>query len=197
MNSSAHSMDNLGDWGGDDFLHLFRLLESTARRILGKTEEADEAVQQALLKAWSKRDTLKNSTVFRSWLSSILINECRNTLRARQKRIGPLPDKLNSSDAPWDPAEKKGLFFEGSSVSSVPEKVEPEIDRKRHLVDKILEQLHPNERTAFVLKAWGWSYRDIAAHLGIDILVVTRILARASYLIKDYLRTNTSSDEGT
>ncbi len=53
--------------------------------------EADrhDAMQQALLKAWEKRHTLRNEALFDTWLIRILINACKGIYR-KQERLVPM-----------------------------------------------------------------------------------------------------------
>lgn len=51
--------------------------------------DAEDAMQEALLRAWSKRNTLRDEALFATWLTRILINECKTLLRKR-KRITPV-----------------------------------------------------------------------------------------------------------
>ena len=67
--------------------------------LLNRTDCAD-AVQEALLRAWEKRNTLRDESLFRTWLTRILINECYSMLR-RRKRAVPL-DEVPEPVAPPD-----------------------------------------------------------------------------------------------
>ena len=58
---------------------------------LASPPDRDDAVQEALLRAWEKRNTLREERYFRTWLTRILINSCKETLR-RQKRETPAAD---------------------------------------------------------------------------------------------------------
>ena len=58
---------------------------------LASPPDRDDAVQEALLRAWEKRNTLREERYFRTWLTRILINSCKETLR-RQKREAPTAD---------------------------------------------------------------------------------------------------------
>lgn len=66
--------------------------------LLQSDADRQDAMQQALLKAWEKRHTLKNEGFFKTWLIRILINECKNILR-RQKRVSPV-DTLPEGETP-------------------------------------------------------------------------------------------------
>ena len=57
--------------------------------MLRERQDRLDAVQEAVLKAWAKRDGLRNEDYFETWLTRILINECRNLQRA-QRRTLPL-----------------------------------------------------------------------------------------------------------
>jgi RNA polymerase sigma-70 factor, ECF subfamily len=59
-------------------------LYSLARRLVG--DEAEDAVQDCLLKAFRALDRLENMVAGPAWLTSILVNTCRDRLRARGRR---------------------------------------------------------------------------------------------------------------
>ena len=61
---------------------------------LHSTEDAKDAVQEALLSAYRSIDSLKNREYFKTWLTRIVINKCKNALRAR-KNTEELSDELN------------------------------------------------------------------------------------------------------
>ena len=63
---------------------LLPTLYKIAYGILRSDADARDAVQQALLKAWEKRDTARQDA-FRGFLTRILINECRNIQRQRMR----------------------------------------------------------------------------------------------------------------
>jgi len=57
--------------------------------MLRERQDRLDAVQEAVLRAWAKRDGLRNEDYFETWLTRILINECRNLQRV-QRRVVPL-----------------------------------------------------------------------------------------------------------
>lgn len=80
-------------------------LYQTARAILRQEADREDAVQAAVAKAWEKRTALRDEHLFDTWLTRILINECRQILRA-QKRVVPMeriPEQ--ASDARPDAGE--------------------------------------------------------------------------------------------
>jgi RNA polymerase sigma-70 factor (ECF subfamily) len=64
----------------DQLPRLYRL----ARRLVG--DEAEDAVQDALLKAYKSYDRLENEAAGPAWLTAILVNCCRDRARARARR---------------------------------------------------------------------------------------------------------------
>ena len=55
--------------------------------MLRERQDRLDAVQEAVLKAWAKRDGLRNKDYFETWLTRILINECRNLQRAKRRTL--------------------------------------------------------------------------------------------------------------
>lgn len=62
-----------------------RTLYRVSRGYLPSWEDCADAVQEALTKAWAKRQTVQPE-YFKAWLTRIVINECRNVYR-RGKRL--------------------------------------------------------------------------------------------------------------
>lgn len=58
-----------------------------ARTILRNDEDCRDAMQEAALRAWEKRHTLREERYFGTWLIRILINECRNIQRKRKPHV--------------------------------------------------------------------------------------------------------------
>ena len=62
-----------------------KLLYHIAWSHLGDSQDAEDAVQEALIKAWQKRDMLRDEAQFRAWITRILSNQCKDMLRKRKK----------------------------------------------------------------------------------------------------------------
>ena len=88
----------------DDFtvqiLDMKKTLYHIACGILRSEADREDAVQECILKAWEKRDSLKNDAAFRSWVTRILVNECYDICRRSGKVI--VLDELPESTAPED-----------------------------------------------------------------------------------------------
>lgn len=68
---------------GQNEQRLYRV----AMSYTGNLPDAADAVQEALLRAWSKRGTLREERLFSTWLMRILINECKTLLRKRRRTL--------------------------------------------------------------------------------------------------------------
>lgn len=73
-----------------------RKLYRIARTILSSDADCEDAVQEALLKAWAKIHTLRESAWFETWLVRILINECRQIWRKRPRAEVELIDNITA-----------------------------------------------------------------------------------------------------
>ena len=62
-----------------------RQLYSTAKTILNSDQDCADAIQDTIVKAFSKIQTLKNDKYAKTWLIRILINECYTILRKSSK----------------------------------------------------------------------------------------------------------------
>lgn len=79
---------------------------------LASSADAEDAMQDALLRAWHRRDTLREQAYFGTWLNRILINECKTKL-SRRKRQSVLPElPALSTQAPDEQAMdlRRALF---------------------------------------------------------------------------------------
>ena len=62
-----------------------------AKTLLYNDADCADAIQEAIVKAFSKLDTLKNDVYAKTWLMRILINECYGVMR-REKRVVSLEE---------------------------------------------------------------------------------------------------------
>ena len=77
---------------------------------LKNREEALDAVQTAVCRAWEQQDRLREPEAVRTWFYRILLNESMNHHR-RAKRLVPLEDTLLETPAPArDPGERLDLY---------------------------------------------------------------------------------------
>src|SRR5215213_6095612 len=67
-------------------------------RMLGNFEEAEDALQEALLRGWRSRDSFAGDSGLRPWLYRIATNVCLDMLRASKRRV---PTLESIAEVPW------------------------------------------------------------------------------------------------
>src|ERR1700742_3006848 len=67
-------------------------------RMMGSFEEAEDLVQETLLRAWRSRGELEHDEWLRAWLYKIATNACLDAIKAKQRR---LPALHSFMDVPW------------------------------------------------------------------------------------------------
>jgi RNA polymerase sigma factor (sigma-70 family) len=72
-----------------------------AYRMLGSVDDAEDAVQEALVRSWNGRSTFQRAISFRAWLYRITTNACLDAIERRRRQrgeeslgVGPIPDEL-------------------------------------------------------------------------------------------------------
>jgi RNA polymerase sigma-70 factor (ECF subfamily) len=63
------------------------MMYRVAWSILRNEADVQDALQDAVLKAWEKRDKLRDEKFFRTWITRILINACYDTQRKRRRIV--------------------------------------------------------------------------------------------------------------
>jgi RNA polymerase sigma factor, sigma-70 family len=116
-----------------------------ARAILLDNGEAEDAVQEASLAAWRRRDTLRDERRFEVWFDRILVNQCRDQLRRRGRTV-----KLAAPPIGFEPTASP-----------------PETGSDDDL-DHALEALDADHRIVVVMRYWqDRTVDDIAERVGI------------------------------
>ena len=78
-----------------EYKKIERSLFLVAIGYLHNTENAKDAVQDAVLSAYQSYPTLRNQEYFKTWLTRIVINKCKDFLK-REKYTEPLTDQLDA-----------------------------------------------------------------------------------------------------
>jgi RNA polymerase sigma-70 factor (ECF subfamily) len=169
-------------------LELYRNeLRGYCYRMLGSTFDADDAVQETLVKAWQGFDRFEGRSSVRSWLYRIATNVCLDSLRGKQRRALPM-DLSSPVPATTPPVETRP---EATWVEPVPEgevmPLEADPAQRAVLSDSIrlafvtaLQALPPRQRAVLILReVLCWQASEVAELLDTTVASVNSALQRA------------------
>jgi len=145
-----------------------------AYRMLNERGEAEDAAQEAFMRAYVNLDRYDPERPFKTWLLSITSNHCIDRLRRRRLTWLSLEEPL-----PPHPA----------LTSNIPGPEEAMLTNERNLlVQEMLAGLSPDYRLAVVLRYWyDLSYAEIAEMLGTTESAIKSRLFRARQALAEYL----------
>ena len=148
--------------------------------------DADEAVQDAFVKAYSHIGTFRDELPFEVWFTRILINGCLDRLKARKRREKWLvPPSIDASGVERNPADM--LPSRGPS----PEEYVLRQERRRQL-QAALGQLPERQRLVFALSHFeGRSSREVSQLTGLNESTVRVHLFRAVRKLRGLLTRST------
>src|SRR5437870_7931127 len=86
----------------EDLEQYRRELTGYCYRMLGSVFEADDAVQETMVRAWRGIDSFEGRSAVRSWLYRIATNVCLDMLRGRQRRARPMEMGPSSTTDAFD-----------------------------------------------------------------------------------------------
>src|SRR5438105_10970092 len=156
-------------------------------RMLGSAFEADDAVQETLVRAWKSFDRFEGRSSVRSWLYRIASNVCFDMLRGRQRRAMPM-DFMGPGrgDGPVDPplAERMwiGPIPDARVLPDGGDPAEEAITREsvRLAFVAALQQLPPRQRAVLILReVLKWKAHEVAELLDTSVVSVNSALQRA------------------
>ena len=156
-------------------------------RMLGSLSDAEDIVQETLLRAWEKRTTLTNPQAYRSWLYRIATNLCLNMLRSAPRRSLP-QDTYPSSDpdGPMAPRLMEPVWLEPfpdallADQYSDPEERALQHERLTLAFLIALQHLTPVQRAILLLReVLNWPAIEVAEWLDLSIPAVNSALQRA------------------
>ena len=134
---------------------------SACLRITRHPELATDAVQDALLNAWRKRDQFEGGAQLDTWIHRIAINSALSLVRSQH------PER-------WAPLEQ-----EPESPMDSPETIQQDTELSKGL-ERAMQQLSDIERLCFVLKHLEqWRLNEIAAELDTSLGTVKQAVFRA------------------
>jgi RNA polymerase sigma-70 factor (ECF subfamily) len=155
-------------------------------RMLGSPFEAEDAVQETLLRAWRRLDTFREEAALRSWLYRIATNVCLDMLDGRQRRampmdLGPAVEPVESNLRTWPEAHWIQPIPDGRIVEEGdPAEVAVARETIRLAFIAALQHLPPRQRAVLILcEVLRWQASEVAELLETSVASVNSALQRA------------------
>jgi RNA polymerase sigma-70 factor (ECF subfamily) len=153
-------------------------LVSYCYRMLGSPFEAEDAVQEAFVRAWRGFDRFEGRAALRSWLYKIATNVCLDMLGGRERRARPMD--LGPAQEPI--FENLHTRAEATWILPAPDPADLAVshDTIRLAFVAALQQLPPKQRAALILcEVLHWQASEVAELLGTTVASVNSALQRA------------------
>ena len=147
-------------------------------RMLGSAFEAEDAVQETMLRAWRSLDRFEGRSALKSWLYRIATNVCFDQLNSREKRARPMD---------MGPAQEP-LFENLAELPEVtwltplptPEELAEQRETLRLAFVAALQNLPPKQRAALILcEVLKWQASEAAELLETSVASINSSLQRA------------------
>ncbi len=181
-------MASMGAAAGTPDLERHRAeLTGYCYRMLGAGSEAEDAVQETLVRAWRGLDRFEGRASLRSWLYRIATNVCLDMAHARQRRARPMDlGPSSTADVPIGPALPEVTWVEPIPDARVlpadgdPAELAVARDTLRLAFVAALQHLPPRQRAVLVLReVLRWKASEVARLLDASVASVNSALQRA------------------
>ena len=162
-------------------------------RMLGSAFEAEDAVQETMVRAWRSFDRFEGRSSIRSWLYRIATNVCLDMLGGSQRRARPMDlAEPKTAEGPLGSALPEATWIQPMPDSSiVPESNDPaELAMERETIRlafmTALQQLPPRQRAVLILReVLRWKATEVAELLDTTVVSVNSALQRARSTLED------------
>jgi RNA polymerase sigma-70 factor (ECF subfamily) len=163
--------------------------------MLGSLPDAEDAVQETLLRAWRYRDSLKEGAPVRPWLYRVATNACLDAI-ARDERRAVLAARAAEQDD-WT-GQSEDVVWLGPIPNSALEPTTPPAQTPeamtlmRETIEiaflTAIQLLTPQQRAALILcDVLDWSAKDAADLLDLSVPAVNSALQRARARLREHL----------
>jgi RNA polymerase sigma-70 factor, ECF subfamily len=164
-------------------------------RMLGSAFDAEDAVQDTLVRAWRSRDGFEGRASVKSWLYRIATNVCLDMLGSRQRRARP----MDLSSTAWQPVEASlsarrpedfwlEPMLDGQVTSTADDPADIAVGREsvRLAFVAALQRLPARQRAVVILReVLRWKADEVAELLDTSVASVNSALQRARVTLAD------------
>jgi RNA polymerase sigma-70 factor, ECF subfamily len=177
----------IGETRLEDLEQYRRPLTGYCYRMLGSAFEADDAVQETIVRAWKNIDTFEGRSALRSWLYRIATNVCLDMLRGRQRRARPMDmGPSHPADGDVGPMLAENLWVTPVPDDRVlppdgnPEELALAKESIRLAFVAALQHLPARQRAVLILReVLRWQASEVAELLETTVASVNSALQRA------------------
>src|SRR3989454_7113675 len=155
-------------------------------RMMGSAVDADDAVQETMVRAWRSLDRFDGRSSLRTWLYRIATNVCLDLLAQRARRARPMESTpAGTVDDPLTTMPRTHWLEPVPDARAVPADADPSeliiLRQSIHLAFvAALQHLPPKQRAVLLLtEVLGWSAAEIAESLDTSVAAVNSALQRA------------------
>jgi RNA polymerase sigma-70 factor (ECF subfamily) len=177
-----------------------RQLQVHCYRMLGSFDDAEDLVQETLLRAWRGRAGFEGRSRFRTWLYRIATNACLNTLERAPRRVlpsdltpaasGPTADMGWSPEVAWLQPYPDRLLEPTAPSESEPDALLVSRETIELAYLAAIQHLPARQRAILILRdALGWSAQETATSLETSVASVNSALQRARSTMRTQLPT--------
>ncbi|HYZ99805.1 MAG TPA: RNA polymerase subunit sigma-70 [Acidimicrobiales bacterium] len=157
-----------------------RELTAHCRRLLGSASEAEDAVQEALVRAWRSFDRFEGRGSLRSWMYRIATNVCLDMLRQGQRRARPMDLGSELVEVRANPWVRTLSDRDPPLSGGDPAELSVSRERIRAAFAAALGRLPARQRAVLILRdVLRWRADEVAELLGSSVASVTSALQRA------------------
>ncbi|MGZ4318235.1 MAG: sigma-70 family RNA polymerase sigma factor [Gaiellaceae bacterium] len=156
-----------------------RELTGYCYRMLGSPFEAEDAVQETMVRAWKSLDRFEGRSALRSWLYRIATNVCLDMAKSRERRARPM-DLGPAREPVFENLATRPETTWLEPVPADPAEVALERDTIRLAFVAALQHLPPRQRAALILcEVLRWQATEAAELLDTSVASVNSALQRA------------------
>jgi RNA polymerase sigma-70 factor (TIGR02960 family) len=154
-------------------------------RMLASFEDAEDAVQETLLRAWRRQADLADVEYVRAWLYKIATNACLDTIRAKKRRLSTVE---SFRDVPWLEPFPDRLLDLPAPTSDQPDVAVVGREAIELAFLAVIQLLPPRQRAVLIMRqVLDWPAAEVAEVLDIGVAAVNSSLQRARATLREHL----------
>src|SRR5207249_4308819 len=168
-------------------------------RMLGSPFDADDAVQETMVRAWRSLDRFDGRSSLRTWMYRIATNVCLDALSDRSRRARPMDERpVGNVNDELETRPRTHWLEPIPDERALPSEADPlEILALRQSIRlafvAALQHLPPRQRAALLLtEVLGWSAAEVAESLEMSVAAVNSALQRARATLASHSRAATA-----